>query len=96
MFYLAEAFLVGEGLSFSKHTAVQAAFGKHFAKTGKVPQQFHRYLIQAMSLRHAGDYITEPVTKEMAEEQIQRAEEFLTFALQSLGTTEIPPTDPLC
>jgi uncharacterized protein (UPF0332 family) len=27
MFYVAEAFLIGEGLSFSKHFAVHAAFG---------------------------------------------------------------------
>lgn len=28
MFYLAEAFLEGEGLSFSKHSAVISAFGR--------------------------------------------------------------------
>jgi uncharacterized protein (UPF0332 family) len=33
MFYVAQAFLAGEGLSFSKHSAVIAAFGQHFAKT---------------------------------------------------------------
>lgn len=32
MFYIAEAFLEGEGLSFSKHSAVIAAFGREFAK----------------------------------------------------------------
>ncbi|MCT7973667.1 HEPN domain-containing protein [Laspinema olomoucense] len=32
MFYIAEAFLEGEGLSFSKHSAVMAAFGRKFAK----------------------------------------------------------------
>ena len=32
MFYIAEAFLEGEGLSFSKHAAVIAAFGRHFAR----------------------------------------------------------------
>lgn len=34
MFYVAQAFLLGEGLSFSKHSAVIAAFGQQFAKTG--------------------------------------------------------------
>ena len=89
MFYLAEAFLVREGLSLSKHSAVEAAFGKHFAKTERVPQHFHRYLIQAMRLRHAGDYLTEPVTQEMAEEQLQRADEFLRFAWEALGGIDI-------
>ena len=30
MFYIAEALLIKEGLSFSKHSAVIAAFGKQF------------------------------------------------------------------
>lgn len=33
MFYIVEAFLEGEGLSFSKHSAVIAAFGREFAKS---------------------------------------------------------------
>jgi uncharacterized protein (UPF0332 family) len=36
MFYLAEAFLEGEELSFSKHSAVIAAFGREFAKPQRV------------------------------------------------------------
>ena len=32
MFYVAEAFLLGQGLSFSKHSAVLAAFGERLAK----------------------------------------------------------------
>lgn len=31
MFYIAEAFLEGDELSFSRHTAVIAAFGREFA-----------------------------------------------------------------
>ena len=38
MFYLAEALLLGEGLAFSKHSAVIAAFGQHFAKSGRLPR----------------------------------------------------------
>ncbi len=33
MFYIAEAFLEGERLSFSKHSAVISAFGQQFART---------------------------------------------------------------
>ena len=56
MFYLAEAFLLDKGLAFGKHSAVIAAFGEHFTKTGIVPPEFHRYLIRGMQVRHAGDY----------------------------------------
>lgn len=37
MFYIAEALLLGQGLSFSKHSAVLAAFGERLAKQGIVP-----------------------------------------------------------
>jgi uncharacterized protein (UPF0332 family) len=45
MFYIAEAFLEGEGMSFSRHSAVISAFGREFALQGKVPVQFHQFLI---------------------------------------------------
>jgi uncharacterized protein (UPF0332 family) len=46
MFYVAEAFLLNKGLAFGKHSAVIAAFGEHFTKTGIVPPEFHRYLMR--------------------------------------------------
>lgn len=46
MFYVAEAFLEGEGLSFSKHSGVIAAFGQQFARAGKVPVEYHKHLLR--------------------------------------------------
>ena len=43
MFYVASALLAGEGLGFSKHSAVIAAFGREFAKTQRISPEFHRY-----------------------------------------------------
>jgi uncharacterized protein (UPF0332 family) len=40
MFYLAEAFLDGEGLAFSSHSAVIGEFGRIFAKSGRIPSKF--------------------------------------------------------
>jgi len=85
MFYVAEALLLGEGLSFSKHTAIHAAFGRHFAKTGRVLAEFHRYLIDAMEVRHAGDYGTASVDDAEAGLQIARAEQFLELAERLIG-----------
>ena len=86
MFYIAEAFLEGEGQAFSKHSAVIGAFGKDFARTGKVPVEFHRFLLAAQDLRHAGDYdAIDPVTQEQAAEQIARAEQFLAEAQKLIG-----------
>ena len=38
MFYVVEALLLEEGSAFSKHSAVIAAFGQLFVKTGRVPR----------------------------------------------------------
>lgn len=88
MFYVAEAFLLGKGLTFSKHGGVLAAFGEHFAKPGIVPPELHRYLLRGMQVRHTGDYgMARKVTLEEAAEQIARAEEFLELAARLVGPT---------
>lgn len=56
MFYAAEAALLAMGLSFSKHSAVVAAFGRQLANKGLVPRHLHRYLLDAFDLRTIGDY----------------------------------------
>ena len=56
MLYLAQAFLLDQELSFSKHSAVIAAFGKEFVKSGILPTEFHRYLIDAQEMRLIADY----------------------------------------
>jgi uncharacterized protein (UPF0332 family) len=90
MFYIAEAFLAGEGMSFSRHSAVISAFGREFANTSRVPVEFHRFLITAQQLRNAGDYgQLNAVTTEQANEQIIRAEQFLELAQNLIGT--LPP-----
>ncbi|MBF0565446.1 MAG: HEPN domain-containing protein [Nitrospirae bacterium] len=88
MFYIAEAFLLGEGLTFSKHLAVIAAFGQYFVKTGRVPQKFHRYLIEGENSRNVGDYDTvSGLGKKEASEQIHHAARFLELADKLLSQT---------
>ncbi|NJN71746.1 MAG: HEPN domain-containing protein [Limnothrix sp. RL_2_0] len=85
IFYVASAFLEGDGLSFGKHSAVIGAFGKNFAKTGRVPKQFHRYLITAEKARKDADYGVElEITSENAQETIVQAQEMLDFAEANL------------
>ena len=81
MFYIAQGFLLQKELSFSKHAGVLAAFGKHFAKTGIVPAEFHRYLIEGMEIRHAGDYASAKIiSQEQSAEQIERVKQFVDLA----------------
>ena len=85
MFYAAQAFLAGEQQSFSSHSAVISAFGQHFARTGRVPTEYHRFLIEGQELRLDADYELPGVPTSEAEEQIQRAEKFLRLAEERCG-----------
>lgn len=86
LFYVAEAFLLGTGLAFSKHSGVHAAFGEHFVKTGTVPSEFHQYLIHGMELREIADYGTgKDLSPEASAGQIGRAEQFLNLAERLIG-----------
>jgi uncharacterized protein (UPF0332 family) len=86
MFYIAEALLLSKGLVFSKHSAVIAAFGENFSKTGLLDKKFHRYLLAASEIREAGDYeATEEVPEEAALKLIEQAEEFLKISQEYLS-----------
>ena len=85
MFYLAEAFLEGEGLTYSSHAAVIAAFGQQFARPERLPRKFHRYLIDAERSRLRADYnIDFTFTPDDADRLIEQAEEFWQFALSNM------------
>ncbi len=79
IFYLAQAMLLSKGLTFSSHSAVVAAYGKEFSKSGLLDPKFHRYIIDAQELRETGHYggEGEDVTDEEAKLSFQWAEEFM-------------------
>lgn len=81
MFTAAEAMLLSKDLSFSGHSAVIAAFGQHFARTGLVPVHLHRAILTAQEDRQAADYGGDrQVTRDGAERHIGNAEEFVRTA----------------
>jgi uncharacterized protein (UPF0332 family) len=81
MFYVAEALLLLRGLAFSSHSAVTAAYGKEYAKSGLLPPHYHRLLLNAERMRNIGDYDTdESLTHVDASQVINWAEEFLDIA----------------
>ena len=86
MFYAAEALLLDRGLSFSSHSAVIAAFGKEFAKSGILDPKFHRYLLDAQDSRNVGDYgIGSGVTPKQVRDILYWTREFLSVAEQVLS-----------
>ncbi|MEW6202070.1 MAG: HEPN domain-containing protein [bacterium] len=78
MFYTAEAVLLTKKLSYSKHSAIIAAFGKEFIKTEILPQKLRDYLVSAFDLRQLGDYGSSgAVDKEKPQILIEQAKEFI-------------------
>lgn len=92
MFYCAQAVLWERGLKFSRHSAVIAAFGQHFAKTGLLPPELHRWLQDAFDSRNIGDYQFEQTLTERQVLELQRqASDFLTHTEAFLNSTGNPP-----
>jgi len=78
MFYATEALLAAGGESYSKHSAVIAAFGRRYAATGVLPAHLHGYLRTAFDRRMVGDYShEEDITRQEAAELINHAQEFV-------------------
>lgn len=86
MFYVAEALLNAQGLSFSSHAGVISAFGQYLARPGIVPIELHRQLIDAQALRIRADYDIDPnLSLQDAQSLIQQAANFLAIARQVLS-----------
>ncbi len=56
MFYAAKALLIRDGFETSKHSAVIAAFGREYARTGRIDSRYHRLLIEGFERRQKADY----------------------------------------
>jgi uncharacterized protein (UPF0332 family) len=81
LFYVAEALLLAEDLSFSSHAALIAGFGKTFAKTQRLAPRFHRYLIDAQDIRNLSDYgVGTGVSRAQVAELLAWVDEFLAAA----------------
>jgi uncharacterized protein (UPF0332 family) len=88
MFYLTEALLLTQGLSFSSHKAVIAAFGKRFVKTGKLRPELHQSLVDVFEKRQFGDYESEIYTdKRTAKDVLAKARSFVKEILREIKRT---------
>ncbi|MDP2896210.1 MAG: HEPN domain-containing protein [bacterium] len=91
MFYCAQALLLSRGKSFSRHSAVIAAFGREFAKPRLLDPKFHLYIRKALDVRQIADYdATRTTSKQTAEQTIARAKEFLEGAQAYLARETAP------
>lgn len=79
MFYAAKAALISDGVFVSKHSAVIAAFGRRFAKTGRLPGRLHQMLRAAFNARQKADYALIPVIEHQdVERRMAEVEEFVS------------------
>jgi uncharacterized protein (UPF0332 family) len=86
MYYAAQALLNAEGINVVKHSAVESAFGYHFAKTGKLDPKFHRMLMNARKIRELADYdIDEEIIEPVASLKIGEGRAFLSVIKDYLG-----------
>lgn len=86
MFYAARALLISAEIDVSKHSAVESAFGFHFAKAGKIDSRYHRMLIEARKIREIADYdIDEEVEDIAASDRLKDAKEFIIAIRKLLG-----------
>jgi len=78
MFYAASALLASKGISRSKHSAILAAFGEHFAKTGLIEPNYAKSFGHAFDARLDSDYdITFAADRALAEGVLGDAREFV-------------------
>ena len=78
MFCAVRALLAVDGQDFSKHAGVISYFQKEYIKTGKLDKRFSKYISQAFQIRNNTDYADFfLVSKQDAEEQYEKAKEFL-------------------
>jgi len=86
MFYVTQALLKSEGIEVVKHSAVEAAFGYSFVKTGRIEQRYHRMLINARKIREIADYdIDEEIVEPVASVKVEEGREFLAAMKTYLG-----------
>lgn len=77
IFTAVRAVLAFDKVDFSKHSGVISYFQKEYIKTGKFDIKYSRYLQTAFQIRNSCDYDDFFIaSKQDAEEQYNRAEEF--------------------
>lgn len=85
MLHAAQALLREHDLRYRKHTSVHAAFGQHFAKTGRLDLKYHGWLLDAFDDRIRGDYDANvSFDRESIAVRIEQAKEFLATARRCL------------
>jgi uncharacterized protein (UPF0332 family) len=83
MFHAATAVLLHKGIERTSHGGIIAAFGRFITRPGLADPKFHRYLIEAFTLRNDCDYLAPFEAEEsQARATLNRAREFVDVCRQ--------------
>jgi hypothetical protein len=86
MFHAATAALLHKGIERSSHGGIIAAFGQFITKPGLADPVFHKYLVEAFTLRNDCDYLAPFDPREsQARTTLERAKEFVAICRQLCG-----------
>jgi len=80
MFYAAQAALLAHGINRAKHSAVIAAVGEAFVKTGKFDRAHHQALHRAFLDYSKAEYDLCVPSREAVESRIAKADAFVVTA----------------
>lgn len=90
IFYAIRAICALDGFDSSKHSGVIAHFNQYYVKTGIFPKEASKLIKLASESRESADYLDFFVaSKEDAEKQINRAEQFLVWIEEYLKDKKI-------
>jgi len=84
MFHAATAALLAKDVERTSHHAIISAFGEFIVKPGLLEGKFHKYIIEAFTLRNDCDYLAPFEAEEsQAAATLQRAKEFVEACRKS-------------
>ena len=90
MFYVVEALLLTEGLSFSSHRGVISAFGERFVKPGIFPREMGKELNRAFEKRQLGDYeYTFVISQDEAKSMLEKGKIFTEKIISWLQKNQV-------
>lgn len=78
LFYTAEAMLLLQGQSFSKHSAVISFFYQFYVRDGSLDKKYHQILNRAFDLRNDADYLAPAlISEETSQSLLLQCEDFI-------------------
>ena len=90
MFYAATAALLQRGIKRARHSGVIAAFAEHLVKSGTFTREHQQALQAAFRDRSKGDYTGDFPPRELVEQRIEEARQFVAAVAHFLRTEGVP------